>query len=53
MLHYVHQLVSNFVSLPLGSGQTVVFLELFHRKQFPIVAWKSSDESVEESEPEQ
>ncbi len=40
MLHYVHQLVSNFICLWFGTEQVVYsgFLELFRWKQQPAVA---------------
>ncbi len=46
MLHYVHQLVANF--LPCGAGQVAYssFTELFLLKQLPAVAGNKVDDSV-------
>ncbi len=49
MLHYVHQLVANFVCLLFGARQVVYsgFLELFRWTQLPAATENKADESGE------
>ncbi len=49
MLHYVHQLVRNFFSLPLGAGQVVwwVYQSFWGQKQLFAAAENKADESGE------
>lgn len=46
MLHYVHEIVPNFVFLQRGAG------EVCHRKQLPAVPENNPDESSD-NEPKQ